>query len=127
MTFYERYADCCQKKGIAPVSQFAANQLGCTKGTISAFAKNGTVPKGETVAKAAKMLDVSADYLLDLTHNAHAIEISIHADSTVAKAMTVFQSLNAEGQEAALAMLTGLSDRAIYKKCHSPGVVSKDA
>ncbi len=127
MTFYERYANCCQKKGIAPVSQFAADQLGCTKGTISAIAKNGTVPKGEIVARAAQMLDVSADYLLALTDKAHVIETSIPADSSLAKAMTIFQSLNAEGQEAALAMLTGLSGQSIYKKCHPPELVSKNA
>ena len=62
MSFYERYALCCQNKGIAPVSQVAADAMGCTKATISAFAKNGTTPKGDTVARAAMMLDVSADY-----------------------------------------------------------------
>ncbi|NLF28970.1 MAG: hypothetical protein GX592_13830 [Clostridiales bacterium] len=73
------------------------------------------------------MLGISADYLLALTDTAHAIKTGIPADSTFAKAMAVFQSLNAEGREAALAMLTGLSGQAIYKKCHSTEAVSENA
>lgn len=126
MTFYERYAKCCHEKGIAPVSQFAADQLGCTKGTISAAAKNGTVPKGEIVAGAAKMLGVSVDYLLALTDNTHTIETNIPTDSTLAKAMAAFQLLNTKGQEAALAMLTGLSSQPVYQKDHPYDVVSKN-
>ena len=74
MSFYERYALCCQNKGIAPVSQVAADAMGCTKATISAFAKNGTTPKGDTVARAAQMLDVSADYL-GLALHQHGLNI----------------------------------------------------
>jgi len=70
LSFYDRYAKYCKLVGIMPVSQEAAEALGVSKSTISSFAKNGTTPKGDTVARAAKMLGVSADCLLDIDeHN----------------------------------------------------------
>ena len=120
MSFYERYALCCQNKGIAPVSQVAADAMGCTKATISAFAKNGTTPKGDTVARAAQMLDVSSDYLLGLIDDPHPVEVNKELSSTEEHAVALLRELNAEGAEAALAMLAGLSAQAIYKK--SPAI-----
>lgn len=98
------------------MSQTAADCLGCSKSNISAFAKNGTTPKGEAVAGAARMLDVSADYLLGLTDNAHPIEMLSEHTETERKALEMFRELNPEGQEAALAMISGLVSQGIYKK-----------
>ena len=120
MSFYERYALCCQNKGIAPVSQVAADAMGCTKATISAFAKNGTTPKGDTVARAAQMLDVSADYLLGLIDDPHPVVVNMELSSTEEHAVALLRELNAEGADAALAMLAGLSAQDIYKK--SPAI-----
>ena len=127
MSFYERYSLCCQNKGIAPVSQVAADAMGVTKATISAFAKNGTTPKGDTVARAAQMLDVSADYLLGLIDDPHAVEVSKELSTTEEHAITLIRELNVEGAEAALAMLAGLAAQDIYKKSPAVSDLKKEA
>ena len=127
MSFYERYALCCQNKGIAPVSQVAADAMGVTKATISAFAKNGTTPKGDTVARAAQMLDVSADYLLGLIDDPHAVEVNKELSSTEEHAIALIRELNVEGAEAALAMLAGLAAQDIYKKSPAISDLKKEA
>ena len=127
MSFYERYSLCCQNKGIAPVSQVAADAMGVTKATISAFAKNGTTPKGDTVARAAQMLDVSADYLLGLIDDPHAVEVNKELSSTEEHAIALIRELNVEGAEAALAMLAGLAAQDIYKKSPAVSDLKKEA
>ena len=127
MSFYERYALCCQNKGIAPVSQIAADAMGCTKATISAFAKNGTTPKGDTVARAARMLNVSADYLLGLIDEPHAVEVNKKLTTTEEQAVALIRELNADGTEAALAMLAGLAAQDIYKKSPAISDLKKEA
>lgn len=127
MTFYERYALCCQNKGIAPVSQIAADAMGCTKATISAFAKNGTTPKGDTVARAARMLDVSADYLLGLVDDPHVVEVSKDLSSSEERVITLLRNLNNDGIDAALAMLAGLASQDIYKKSSAITANKKEA
>lgn len=67
MNFYKRYAEICAKNGIDPCSKKAAELFKVTKATISSWNKNNSTPKGETVALIAKELNVSSDYLLDLT------------------------------------------------------------
>lgn len=119
MTFFDRYAKCCQERDISPMSQAAAEQLGCTKANISAFAKKGTTPKGEVVAGAARMLDISADYLLGLIDEPLPIKAQDTLYMAEKEAVTMLRSLNTEGQEAAIAMLTGLQSQPIYKKCTS--------
>ena len=114
MTFYERYEAVCKKRNILPVSQTAAVNLGCSKSNISAFAKNKTTPKGEVVARAAKMLDVSADYLLGLTENAHPIEVGEYSENEVA-ILSFFRELNEEGQRVVIAMVSGLIAQDLYK------------
>ena len=127
MSFYERYSLCCQNKGIAPVSQVAADAMGVTKATISAFAKNGTTPKGDTVARAAQMLDVSADYLLGLLDDPHAVVVNKELSATEEHAIALIRELNAEGADAALAMLTGLAAQDIYKKSPEISDLKKEA
>lgn len=127
MSFYERYSLCCQNKGIAPVSQVAADAMGVTKATISAFAKNGTTPKGDTVARAAQMLDVSADYLLGLIDDPHAVVVSKDLTATEEHAVVLIRELNTEGAEAALAMLAGLAAQDIYKKSPAISDFKKEA
>lgn len=67
MTFYERYARICAERGIDPCSQQAADMLDTTRATISIWGTKKTTPKGETVARIADVLHVSADYLLGRT------------------------------------------------------------
>ena len=129
MSFYERYEECCKSKGIKPVSQEAADKMGCTKATISTLAKNGNSPKGDIVAGAARMLDVSADYLLGLINEPHPLEIEADNkltpnESTV---LRLLRGLNMEGQEAAIAMLYGLAAQDIYKKYPADELDQKQA
>lgn len=126
MSFYKRYAECCLMRGISPVSQFAADRLGCTKSNISAFARNGNTPKGDVVAGAAKMLDISADYLLGVTEI--PVPIQGHGQTLSANeknALIMLHELNPEGQTAAVAMIEGLLRQGVYKKGASPVALSQ--
>lgn len=115
MSFYSRYAECCKQKNIAPVSQEAANKLGCSKSNISLLARSGNVPKGEIVACAAKMLNVSADYLLELTNLPTPLQSDEDISAALQAALLLFRELNSDGQTAALAMLKGLALQDVYK------------
>ena len=69
MTFFDRYAGLMEEKGIDPGSQTAADMMGVTRSAISIWKRKGTTPKGDTVAKMADVLHVSADYLLGRTND----------------------------------------------------------
>jgi len=127
MTFYDRYARCCQEKGIAPVSQAAADAIGCTKSTISTLSKTGLIPRGDIVAGAARMLDVSADYLLGLCEDPHPIAVKPDLSKDEQEVLDTLRDLNSEGWDAALAMLTGLHAQDIYKKSFEAGAQKKEA
>lgn len=127
MSFFERYALCCKEKGISPVGQAAADCLQCTKANISAFAKNGTTPKGEVVANAARMLDVSADYLLGLIDDPHSIAVTQSCSAKEQSLLESIRSMNDEGQEAVMSMVKGLLGNPIYKKCSCDSQLQKKA
>lgn len=116
MNFYDRYAKCCAQKGILPASKDTADKIGCTRSAISAFSKSGINPKGDIVAGAAKLLDVSADYLLGLIEVPRPLQAPLALSSDEWEVITALRSLNEEGVSAALAMLTGLSTQANYAK-----------
>lgn len=125
MSFYDRYAKCCREKGILPSSQATAEKLGCSRSNISSFASSGITPRGDIVANAAKMLDVSADYLLGLVDNPRPVD-----NETTGKeqaALDMFRLLNEDGQEAAIAMLNGLVIGGIYKNSDQNGSVQEEA
>lgn len=69
MRFYDQYEQICNKKGIEPCSQLAAEMFGVTRATISQWKSRDKAPKGETVRIIADALGVSADYLLGRTNN----------------------------------------------------------
>ena len=114
MSFYERYEKCCQEKGILPKSQFAADKLGCTKASISAFSKTGKAPAGSIVANAAKMLNVTSDYLLEIIDSPKHINIDIQNQEI--ELMADIQKLNLKTQLALHTMVQGLLTKEIYKK-----------
>ena len=124
-SFYERYVECCREKGILPSSQATAELIGCTRSNISQIANKGIIPKGEIVARAAKMLGVSADYLLGLTDTPQPINNSITKQEQTM--LTLFRELNEEGRDAALAMLNGLTQSGIYKKCDPDSLDQEEA
>ena len=125
MSFYDRYAECCREKGILPSSQATAEKLGCSRSNISNFASSGITPRGDIVANAAKMLDVSADYLLGLVENPRPVDNEISRAEQYA--LDMFRLLNEDGQEAAIAMLNGLVMGGIYKNSDQPGSLQEEA
>ena len=116
MNFYDRYAKCCAQKGILPASQDTANKIGCSRSAISAFSKSGINPKGDIVAGAANLLDVSADYLLGLIEVPRPLHSPVELTKEEWEAITALRSMNEVGVSAALAMLAGLSTQANYAK-----------
>ena len=114
MSFYTRYEECCRRKNISPVSQTAADSLQCTKANISTLARTGAMPRGDIIARAAQMLDVSADYLLGLTDVPSSLNDSLKVLPEEKEAVLLFHDLNKEGQKAAISMLKGLSSQKDY-------------
>lgn len=116
MTFYERYQALCLDRGIQPASQSSADALGCTKSNISALAKNGKTPNGDIVANAAKMLNVSADYLLGITDTPRPLESIKTLEPEEEMIIRKLRGLNSDAMIAVKAMVTGLSAEPSYKK-----------
>ena len=114
MSFYERYERCCKDAGILPASQSAADQLGCTRGNISQFAKREITPKGDIVAGAARMFNVSADYLLGLIDAPRKIDDSVTAEE--AEVINLIRQLNKEGYDTAIGVIKGLTLQEEYKR-----------
>lgn len=69
MRFYDQYARICDKQGIEPCSQKAAEMFGVTRATISQWNSRDKAPMGETVRIIADALGVSTDYLLCRTND----------------------------------------------------------
>lgn len=69
MKFFEQYAQICDKQGIEPCSQKAADMFGVTRSTISQWKSRDKAPMGETVKLIADKLGVSTDYLLCRTND----------------------------------------------------------
>ena len=65
--FFDRYSAQVEKTGLDPCSQKAADMFEVTRSTISVWNTKGITPKGDTVARIADKLGVSADYLLGRT------------------------------------------------------------
>ena len=114
MTFYERYEGCCKEAGIPPQSQAAAEYLGCTKANITILSKSGITPKGDIVAGAARMLNVSADYFLGLIESPKPIDNSLSFEEM--DLIKRIRELNEEGRNAAIGMIKGLGMQEEYKK-----------
>ena len=116
MSFYDRYEACCKRANMDPVSESTAKLLGCSRALVSTWKKKSTTPNGETVANAARMLDESADYLLGIIEEPHPIKVESKLTANEGQVLLMLRELNAEGQEAAIAMLSGLMAQDIYKK-----------
>ena len=113
MSFFERYKECCDAKGIKPSSQETADILGCARSNISAMGRNNTMPRGNIVANAAKMLNVSSDYLLGIIDSPRPI-FDEHSEEEQ-QLLSLFRELNDEGKNAVIAMINGLSSNDSYK------------
>ncbi len=116
MSFYDRYEACCRRANMDPVSESTAKQLNCSRALVSTWKKKSTTPNGEIVANAARILNVSADYLLGIVDEPHPVNIESKLTPNEDRVLLILRELNAEGQEAAIAMLSGLMAQDIYKK-----------
>ena len=67
MTFFERYEKLCLANGYKPGSTQAADALGTSRGTISAWKTSGKIPTSEYLISIANVYHVSVDYLLGRT------------------------------------------------------------
>lgn len=120
MTFYDRYKDLCIKKGILPASQETAEKIGCTRSAISSFARNGSTPKGDIIAGAARLLDVTSDYLLGLTDTSLPLGAHTEVSPSELQAVKLLRVLNEEGSAVAYAMLSALADQSILQNHETP-------
>lgn len=116
MSFYDRYAECCKQVNILPGSQEAADCLGCSKSYISKLAVTGANPGGDIVKNAAKMLGVSADYLLELTDVPVALGGNVLFTDEMRQAVGSLHTFSDEGLEAVTAMLKTLAETGVLKK-----------
>lgn len=116
MVFTERYKKHCQIKGILPSSQFAAEKLGCTRQNISTLLRTNNVPSATIVINAAKMLEVSTDYLLGLTDIPSPIKNDLTGEEF--ELLSDFKELNKDGKFVAKTVIKGLLSQGIYKKCN---------
>ena len=62
--FYERFIRACEVRNIAPTT--AIRSLDCSSGMMKSW-RDGGRPRADIVARMSVLLDVSADYLLELT------------------------------------------------------------
>ncbi len=107
MSFYDRYAKCCKDAGIKPSSQKTAEQIGCDRSNISSLSKSGITPKGDIVAGAARMLNISADYLLGIIDTPMPINHSPDLDEL--EILELVRNLTDDDRKAAIKMLKGMA------------------
>lgn len=60
--FYDKLKELCENKGVKPSR--VAIECGFSKGTVSHWKNEGTIPQREILIKIAEYFDVSIDYLL---------------------------------------------------------------
>lgn len=122
MDFFERYEQLCLARGYKPVSKQAADAIGTSRGTVSAWKTSGSPPKTEFLIAIADVYHVSVDYLLcrtdDPTDHAHpggraviapekVIE-STSAQEATPKGVTLYSQLDAADRGKAEAFMQGL-------------------
>lgn len=98
MTFFERYEKLCLANGYKPGSTQAAEVLGTSRGTISAWKTSGKVPTSEYLISIANAYHVSVDYLLGRTDDS-----TDYADPNLdgdAKKALALQKASAKNQSA---------------------------
>lgn len=112
MTFYERYADCCKRMGIEPGSERTAQQIGCSRANISIFKKKGNTPNGDIVAGAARLLNVTADYLLGVIDTPYPLErVKTESKSSENEIKLITAYRNHPEMQAAVNTLLGISSQ----------------
>lgn len=116
MSFYDRYEACCKRANVDVSSPATTAQFECSKGSPTNWKKNGTIANGVTLKKMALFFDVSADYLLELIDEPRPLKAESKLTANEGQVLLMLRELNAEGQEAAIAMLSGLMAQDIYKK-----------
>lgn len=62
MSFYERFAQLCQQKGVKPGR--AATECGINRSNVTSWKNHGYTPRGDVLQRIAAYFDVSVGYLL---------------------------------------------------------------
>ncbi len=108
--------------GIEPCSQKAADLIGVTRSTISAWNTKGTYPKGDTVAAVANALHVSADYLVGRTDDP-----TDYSDPTLVARLSapVLDSFDGDAKKAAAFQKAVAADALKDKRPHILDVFEK--
>mgnify|MGYP002869208777 CR=1 FL=1 len=73
--FMDRYKDLCESNNIKPYSQHMAEIAKVTRATITNWEKNDNVPDGDIVARIARALGTTTDYLLGLSDTKYPMAI----------------------------------------------------
>lgn len=94
-----------------------AQKLKLSKSNISKYEANFVEPSLETLTEIANLFNVTVDYLLgrDVSEQ-NPTEAKNNLTTIERNILNMFRELNPEGQDAALAMLSGLAAQPIYKK-----------
>lgn len=66
MSFYEKYVTLCAEQGLKPQTPEMLKITGVSSAAISGW-KNGSMPKGEVIARIAAYFNVTTDFLLGLS------------------------------------------------------------
>ncbi len=114
--FYDRYKSACLANGIDPCSQTTAEKFGITRSAIGSWSSKGIIPKGETVARIANVLHVSADYLLARTDIPVDCSVYNNLSPDMALLLQKSESLNSTGLQRLDAYLDGLLESDSYRK-----------
>ena len=68
MSFYQRYEELCQEKGLSSgQSKQLFEATGLKRGTVSGWKTNGNIPSGEALIQLSRFFEVSIDYLVEET------------------------------------------------------------
>ena len=113
MTFFDRYAGIMEEKGLDPGSQTAADMMGVTRSAISIWKRKQSTPKGDTVARMADVLGVSADYLLGRTNDRtdyakRGSSVAIPARKGKSKIVRLYTQLDAADRMKAEGVIQGM-------------------
>lgn len=76
MEWSERLQECRKKRGLS--QEQAAQMLGVSRSTVSAYEKNMVLPSVDVLRRMAEVYEVTADYLLGLDHReAIAVDVQL--------------------------------------------------
>lgn len=119
------------RESIGYTQKELADALGVDRTAIGKYETGASGAKGEMLIKIASFFHVSTDYLLDLTDEMNPAPMmesgtKERLSESEQEMLSLFRSLNDEGQLSALAMLRGLAASPAYIKSPVPRQVQEE-